>query len=163
MIAPPVPAPGRVAMRCSLAGRALIKSFEQCRLTAYRDSGGVWTVGWGHTGPGVRAGLQWSQAQADAAFEADVAKVEHGVNALVLVPVTQGQFDALCSFGFNVGLDVDADTKAEGLGDSTLLRRVNAGDVAGAADEFLKWDHDGGKVVAGLTRRRSAERALFLA
>lgn len=144
-------------------GKALIQGFEQCRLTAYKDGGGVWTIGWGHTGPDVHEGLTWTQEEADMWFGADCAAAIAGVNSLVKAPVTQNQFDALVSFAFNVGLDIDLDTKAEGLGDSTLLRKLNAGDAAGAADEFLKWNHDNGKVVDGLTRRRVAERSLFLA
>ena len=142
-------------------GRALIKSFESCRLYAYEDSGGVLTVGWGHTGPDVYPGLQWTQAHADDMFDDDLRKFEEGVNELLRVSVTQDQFDALVSFAYNVGLDQDADTKAEGLGDSTLLRLVNSGDVEGAALEFHKWNHDNGVVVAGLTRRRKAEENLF--
>ena len=148
-------------MKLGAKGRALIQSFESCRLTAYRDGGGVWTIGWGHTGPLVAEGLTWPQALADAMFEHDVANFEKGVTDLVKVPVTQNQFDALVSFAYNVGLDIDADTLAEGLGDSRLLRFVNAGRFAEAAQEFPKWNKDNGKVVKGLTRRRAAERALF--
>ena len=148
-------------MKISEAGIKLIQSFESCCLTAYRDGGGVYTVGWGHTGPEVRPGLTITQAQADLIFEDDLVKVERGVADLVTVDLTQGQYDALCSFAFNVGLDEDEDTRAEGLGDSTLLRKLNAGDCAGAAAEFDRWNKDNGKVVVGLTRRRKAERALF--
>jgi lysozyme len=139
--------------------------FEQCRLNAYPDPGSSdgrpWTIGWGHTGPEVYRGLVWTQDQADAAFVADLARFERGVMDLVKVPLTQGQFDALVCFAYNVGLDIDADTQAEGLGDSTLLRKVNAGDFAGAAAEFGKWNKNDGQVMRGLTRRRAAERALF--
>lgn len=144
------------------SGRAFIQAFEACRLTAYRDGGGIWTIGWGHTGPDVYEGLTITQAEADRLFDIDIAETVAGVNSLVLVPVTQGQFNALVSFGFNIGLDIDTDTKAEGLGDSTLLRKLNATDYAGAADEILKWDHDNGIKVRGLTRRRTAEREMFL-
>ncbi len=149
-------------MNLSDKGRAFIQSFESCRLTAYRDGGGVWTVGWGHTGPEVRPGFTLTQDQADAIFDDDIARFEAGVNELVTVPLTQGQFDALVSFAFNVGLDIDEDTKAEGLGDSTLLRLLNQGDYTGAMNEFQKWDHDNGKKVAGLTMRRKAEHDLFM-
>ena len=74
---------------------------------------------------------------------------------------TQGQFDALVSFAYNVGLDIDDDTAAEGLGDSTLLRKHKAGDYAGAKAEFLKWVKNDGVVMKGLTRRRAAEAALY--
>jgi lysozyme len=87
---------------------------------------------------------------------------EQAVNSLVKVKLTQNQFDALISFVYNVGADIDADNIAEGLGDSTLLKKLNAGDYKGAADQFLKWDKANGKVMKGLTIRRQAERALFL-
>ena len=84
-----------------------------------------------------------------------------GVNSLIKVPATQGQFDALVSFAYNVGLDIDEDTLAEGLGDSTLLRKFNAKDYAGCAAEFPKWNKAGGVVLNGLTKRRAGERAMF--
>lgn len=149
-------------MKLSQKGADFIKSFESCRLTAYRDGGGVFTVGFGHTGPEVRPGFTITQGQADTLFEDDVERFETGVESLVTVGLTQGQFDALVSFAFNVGLDQDEDTKAEGLGDSTLLKLLNEGFYSNAADEFLKWDYDNGKKVAGLTRRRAAEREMFL-
>jgi lysozyme len=139
--------------------------FEDCRLQAYPDPGSrdgqPWTIGWGHTGPDVKPGTVWTQQQADEAFMADLRVIERGVASLIQVPVSQGQFDALVSFAYNVGLDIDSDTRAEGLGDSTLLRKLNAADYAGAALEFLKWDKNGGRPMRGLTRRRYAERALF--
>ena len=148
-------------MQLGAAGRALIQEFEQCRLKAYLDGGGVWTIGWGHTGADVHEGLVVTQAQADALFEHDIARFVADVNSLVKVPVTQNEFDALVSFAYNCGSDIDADTKAEGLGDSTLLRLLNKGDRAGAAREFQKWVKDNGKIVGGLIRRRKAERKLF--
>ncbi|WP_110915636.1 lysozyme [Enterobacter roggenkampii] len=150
-------------MKVGPEGRALIQSFESCKLVAYPDpgTGGVpWTIGWGHTGPEVKPGLVWTQAQADAAFLSDLAVFERDVNSLVKVPLTQNQFDALVSFAYNVGSDIDADDIAEGLGDSTLLKKLNAGDYASAADEFLKWRKP--LNLPGILRRRKAERALFL-
>lgn len=149
-------------MNIGLKGEALIKSFESCRLTAYQDGGGVWTIGWGHTGRDIHEGLTITQVQADAYFDRDIARFEREVTSLLTVPVNQNQFDALVSFAYNCGSDIDEDTKAEGLGDSTLLRKLNAGDTVGAAQEFLKWNKDNGKVVAGLTRRRTAEAFLFV-
>jgi lysozyme len=150
------------------AGLALIKEFEGCEkrlsdgsLKAYQDGGGVWTIGFGHTGPDVIPGLIWTQAQADAALMEDIKEAEEGVNRLVKVPLTQNEFDALVSFAFNVGLDIDADTQAEGLGDSTLLRKLNEHDYNGASAEFQKWCKDNGKIVPGLKRRRLAEAILF--
>lgn len=152
-------------MRISPHGVAVGHYFEQCRLVAYPDPGSKdgkpWTIGWGHTGPEVVKGLVWTQAQADAAFVADIARFERDVLSLVKVPVTQGQFDALVLFAYNVGSDIDADKIAEGLGDSTLLRKLNARDYDGAALEFRKWNKNDGKVMRGLIRRRAAEAALW--
>lgn len=150
-------------MRTSEKGQALIKSFESCKLKAYPDpktGGAPWTIGWGHTGPEVKPGLVWTQAQADETFIVDLADFERDVESLVKVPLTQGQFDALVSFAYNVGSDIDEDDIAEGLGDSTLLKKLNAGDYAGAADEFPKWRKP--ISLPGILRRRQAERALFL-
>lgn len=152
-------------MKISNNGLNLIKTSEGLELEAYPDpgSGGdPWTIGYGHTGPEVRKGLVWSDAQADKALRQDVAQFERDVTSLVTVPVNQNQFDALVSFAFNVGSDIDSDDIAEGLGDSTLLKKLNAGDYTGAANEFPKWNKSGGKVLSGLTKRRNAERSLFL-
>ncbi|MNJ32234.1 Lysozyme RrrD [compost metagenome] len=152
-------------MKISQNGIDVMHFFEGCRLTSYPDPGSLdghpWTIGWGHTGPEVVAGLVWTQEQADDAFVDDLKRFEQGVLSLVSVPLTQGQFDALVSFSYNVGLDIDRDSIAEGLGDSTLLKKLNAMDYAGAAMEFRKWNRNDGKVMRGLTRRRAAEEALF--
>ncbi len=152
-------------MRLSQHGVAVAHYFEQCKLKAYPDPGSKngepWTIGWGHTGPEVKPGLVWTQEQADAAFLVDIARFERDVLSLVKVPVNQGQFDALVLFTYNVGPDIDADTIAEGLGDSTLLRKLNVGDYEGAALEFRKWNKNDGKVMRGLIRRRAAEECLF--
>lgn len=150
-------------MKTGNKGRLLIQGFESCKLKAYPDAktgGAPWTIGWGHTGPEVKPGLMWTMAQADAAFISDLAVFERDVTSLVTIPLTQNQFDALVSFAYNVGSDIDADDIAEGLGDSTLLKKLNAGDLSGAADEFLKWCKP--KNLPGILRRRIAERALFL-
>lgn len=148
-------------MKISPAGVKIIKDFEGCRLKAYLDGGGVPTIGWGSTG-GVKLGDTLTQAEADALFDTEIRIYEAGVNRLVKVPITQNEFDALCSFAYNVGLDEDTDNVAEGLGDSTLLKYVNKMDFYSASQEFPKWNRDNGKVVAGLTRRREAERNLFV-
>jgi len=148
-------------MRLSERGEALIKSFESCRLRAYLDGGGKWTIAWGHTN-GVKQGDTCTQEEADALFDAEIVIYEDGVNSLVKAPINQNEFDALVSFAYNVGLDIDTDDVAEGLGDSTLLKKLNKWDYDGAAAEFPKWNKDNGMVVAGLTRRRKAEQALFL-
>jgi len=134
-------------------GLALTKSFEGLRLTAYQDCGGVWTIGYGHTGPDVHAGLTITEADADAWLRTDVSEAVTCVNRAVNVPITQNQFDALVDFCFNCGRG--------SLLQSTLLRKVNIGDFAGAAAQFALWDHAGGEVVEGLVKRRTAEAELF--
>jgi lysozyme len=148
-------------MKLTEKGKQFIKGWEGCRLTAYHDIGGVWSIGWGHTGMGVVSGLIIKQPQADALFDEDVARIEQGVTDLVKVSLTQNQFDALVSFAFNCGLDADDDDKPEGLGDSTLLKKLNEGDYFGARYEFGKWCKVKGKIVSGLIRRRKAEAELF--
>ncbi len=139
-------------MKLGTLGFQLLQDFEKCRLIAYQDGGGVWTIGWGHTGPEVVEGLEWSQKHADGVLEADVEKSTEVVAENVSVPVNQHQFDALVSFEFNTGALVG----------STLLRKLNAGDYAGAAAEFGNgWDTAGGVFVQGLKNRRMAEQALF--
>ena len=145
-------------MQTSDKGIALIKQFEGCKLTAYQDSVGVWTIGYGWTKPvdgkPIRAGMTIKQETAERLLKTGLVSYESDVSRLVKVGLTQGQFDALVSFTYNLG--------ARSLSTSTLLRKLNAGDYAGAADEFLCWNKAGGKVLNGLTRRREAERALFL-
>lgn len=157
-------------LKISPAGVALIHGFEQLRLTAYKDPGSAnglpITNGWGTTrdedGGPIPLGAVWSREKADRLFARDLAAFEAGVNRLLAgSPTTQGQFDALVSFAYNVGLDIDEDSQAEGLGDSTLLRKHLAGDFAGAAAQFALWNKNDGKVMAGLTRRRAAEAALY--
>lgn len=145
-------------MQTSDKGIALIKQFEGCKLTAYQDSVGVWTIGYGWTQPvdgkPIRAGMTINQETAERLLKTGLVSYESDVSRLVKVGLTQGQFDALVSFTYNLG--------ARSLSTSTLLRKLNSGDYAGAADEFLRWNKAGGKVLNGLTRRREAERALFL-
>ncbi|HHY6391017.1 TPA: lysozyme [Salmonella enterica] len=145
-------------MQTSEKGIALIKEFEGCKLTAYQDSVGVWTIGYGWTQPvdgkPIRAEMTIKQETAERLLKIGLVSYESDVSRLVKVGLTQGQFDALVSFTYNLG--------AQSLSTSTLLRKLNAGDYAGAADEFLRWNKAGGKVLNGLTRRREAERALFL-
>ena len=145
-------------MQTSEKGIALIKQFEGCKLTAYQDSVGVWTIGYGWTQPvdgkPIRAGMTIKQETAERLLKTGLVSYESDVSRLVKVGLTQGQFDALVSFTYNLG--------ARSLSTSTLLRKLNAGDYAGAADEFLRWNKAGGKVLNGLTLRREAERALFL-
>ncbi|MBN3006243.1 lysozyme [Chromobacterium alkanivorans] len=141
-------------MNISANGVKLIQQFEGLRLKAYQDAVGVWTIGYGHTGPDVTPGLVITQAQADALLARDLSRFEAGVTRLVQVPLNQNQFDALVSFSYNLGLG--------SLQNSTLLRLLNQRDYAGAAAQFPRWNKAGGKVLPGLTRRRAAEQALFL-
>lgn len=140
-------------MTISAAGLALIKHFESCRLEAYRDPVGIWTIGYGHTGADVHDGLQITQEQADGLLIKDLASTESALGSAVKVPLNQGQFDALTSWTFNCGIG--------NLTMSTLLRCVNAGKFGQASGQFLLWIHAGGKVLRGLVARRNAERALF--
>ena len=149
-------------MKVSADGIDLITAFEGCRLTAYRCAAGKLTIGYGHTGPDVKADMVITQDQAIELLNRDLERFENDVMDLVAVPINQGQFDALVSFAFNAGSDIDLDKIAEGLGDSTLLRLLNAGDYSGAADQFLRWNKAGGRILQGLVRRRAAERLLFL-
>jgi len=144
-------------MQTSTTGRDLIAEYEGCVLKAYRCPAGVLTIGIGHTSaagsPTVAAGMVITRDEADTILARDLLRFEAGVERLVKVPLTQGQFDSLVSFAFNLG-----ETALKG---STLLRRLNAGDYTGAANEFGKWNRAGGRVLPGLTRRRTAEAALF--
>jgi lysozyme len=137
------------------AGIDLVKSFEGCKLTSYKDMVGVWTIGYGHTGV-VRPGMTISQARADALLEQDLDAFEMDVSKLVSPKVGLNDWEkaALTSFAFNLG--------AGALARSTLLRYLNKGDRLHAANEFLKWNRAGGVPVSGLTRRRMAERDLFM-
>ena len=134
-------------------GLSLTEQFESCDLQAYRDVRGVWTVGYGHTGPEVHAGVVWTQAQAIAALMNDVKKAAAAVNKLVRPQITQDEFDALVDFVFNVGIGA--------FSRSQVLEELNSGDFAAAASALEDWKYAGGKVVAGLLRRRLAEEALF--
>ncbi|HVW78097.1 MAG TPA: lysozyme [Alloacidobacterium sp.] len=134
-------------------GLALTEQFEGCRLIAYQDQVGVWTIGYGHTGTGVVAGLTITQDQAEALLASDIAAAAAYVNQVVTIALVQEEFDALVDFVFNLGRGAFAG--------STLLRDLNAGNFTTAAAQFDLWDHAGGQVVAGLLRRRQAETALF--
>jgi lysozyme len=147
-----------MTMKISDAGLALISSFEGLRLTTYLDPVGIPTIGWGHTGPDVRLGMTIIRARAVELLREDTSGAAASVNRLVTRPLTQPQFDALVSLVFNAG--------TAPLSPGTLGRKLNAGDVAGAAAEFGRWvkgkDKRGQFVtLAGLVRRRAAEEAMF--
>jgi lysozyme len=158
-------------VKISEAGIQLIKSFEGCHNTPYRCPAALWTIGYGHVLYPDQARLKTPERalygikdehnrifeydEIDSLLEKDLERFETGV--LRLCPSaadSQSQFDAIVSFSFNVGLG--------NLQASTLRMKYNRGDYDGAADEFLKWNKAGGKVLRGLERRREAERALFL-
>lgn len=145
-------------MQISNKAIALIKEFEGRELTAYQDVVGVWTIGYGWTGTvdgrKISRGMTITQTKADELLREGVKEYESGVKGMLRVQVDQCQFDALVSFAYNLGVSA--------LRGSTLMRKLNAGDARGAADEFLRWNKAGGEVLAGLTRRRRAERELFL-
>lgn len=142
----------------SAEGIALLKEHEGLRLKAYQDTGKVWTIGYGHTsaagGMKVYPGLTITNEQAEQLLKDDLARMTYPViERLVKVPLSQGQFDALCSFIYNLG---------EGqVSKSTLLRLLNAKDYKGASGQFGRWIYDNGQKLNGLIRRRSAERELF--
>ena len=146
-------------MNISERGVELIKSFESYRGYPYYDSVKVPTIGYGTTyypdGRRVRiSDAPVTEAQASDLLRANLGRYERAIEDALRVDVTQNQFDALVCWSYNVG-----DGAAAG---STLMRRLNAGDVQGAADQFLRWNKAGGQVLRGLTRRREAERELFL-
>ena len=136
----------------SKSGEALTERFESCRLVAYLDSKGIPTIGWGHTA-GVSMGDTCTQEQADLWLMQDTQTAVNDVNRLVNTPLTQNEFDALCDFVYNVG--------GGNFAESTMLKLINAGNLEAAAEEFTRWDHAGGVIVAGLLRRRVAEQQEF--
>ena len=136
------------------AGINLIKKFEGLELSKYKDAVGLWTIGYGHLiRPEETFDRRLTEEEAESLLRKDLQEAEKGIKRLVSVPLTENQFDALVSFVFNVGIGR--------LASSTLLRKLNANDYAGAASELLKWNKAGGKELIGLTRRRQAEQKLF--
>lgn len=140
-------------MKINKKGIEMIKHFESLRLKSYLDTGGVWTIGYGSTGSEIKEGLVWTEEQAERRFIEDLAAFESGVEKLLKVNINENQFSALVSFAYNVGLNA--------LKKSTLLKKLNSNDFDGAANEFLRWNKDNGKIIKGLTRRREAEKKLF--
>lgn len=141
-------------MRLGSRGLGLIKSFESLRLEAYQDSVGVWTIGYGHTGPEVGPGSKMTETEAEQQLRRDVAEREPAISALLRDGARPSEFDALLSFAFNLGV-----VRLKG---STLLMLHNQGDRLGAAKQFPLWDRAGGRELRGLLRRRFAEAALYL-
>ena len=145
-------------MKISHKGVSLIKEFEGVSLTAYQDVVGVWTIGYGWTNPvdgvAIHENMVITQDKADDLLREGVKQYEVPVNENVTVTLSQNQFDALVSFTYNLG--------ATNFNNSTLLKKLNAGEIQAAADEFLRWHKAGGQALFGLMRRRAYERDLFL-
>ena len=139
-------------MNYSKGGEQVTKQFEGCKLTAYQDQVGVWTIGYGHT-RGVTSGMTCTQEQAESWLQEDIQWAVDAVNSNVVVALTQGEFDALVDFVFNLGVG--------NFKQSDLLRLLNMGDYTAAAAQFPRWDIAGGNAVAGLLRRRLAEKSEF--
>ena len=146
-----------------LAGKALIRKWEGCakrrsdgRFEAYADPGSAdgtpWTIGWGSTGPDIRKGVIWTQAECDARFDRDILKyVNEVAQALGDAPTTPNQFDALVSFHYNTGA----------IDRASLTRLHRQGRFAEAQGEFGKWIYNNGRVIPGLENRRSKEATLY--
>ncbi|MHC1838155.1 lysozyme [Klebsiella pneumoniae] len=143
-------------MKLSQRGIDLIKQFEGYSSKAYPDpatGGAPWTIGYGTT-KGVKPGMVITAQQAEKMLRDDVAKFESGVSSLITAPTTQGQFDAMVSLAYNIGLG--------NFGKSTLLKKHNARCYTCAADQFRVWNRANGKVMNGLTKRRAAERQVYM-
>lgn len=147
-------------MNINQSGLNLVMHFEGCYLRSYKCPAGVWTCGFGATGQDIGPGLVWTREQAEKRLAEDMDKFERAVTDLVKAVLTSDQFSALVSFAFNVG--------AGALANSTLLKRLNQGRRGEASEEFLRWNKARDPItqnmisLPGLTRRRKAERALFL-
>lgn len=139
-------------MRASDEGVALIQCFEGCRLEAYLCPAGVWTIGYGHT-RGVQAGDVIDQEAAEALLIEDLEEFEGYVASMVETELKQHQFDALVAWTFNLG--------PGNLKESTLLNRINYGPISDVPFQIQRWTRAGGKVLAGLVKRRAAEAALW--
>lgn len=143
-------------MKLSQRGIDLIKQFEGYSSKAYPDpatGGAPWTIGYGTT-KGVKPGMVITAEQAEKMLRDDVAKFESGVSSLITSPTTQGQFDAMVSLAYNIGLG--------NFGKSTLLKKHNARCYTCSADQFRVWNRANGKVMNGLTKRRAAERQVYM-
>ena len=146
-------------MKASLNAFNLIKRFEGCRYNPYCDSVGLWTIGYGHligNGKSLPSGYNriFTQKEIDDFLVNDLTRTESGINMLVRVPITQNQFDALCSFCYNLGVGT--------LQKSTLLKDINSSLWGAAANDILKFHFAGGVSLPGLVKRRQAEYDLFI-
>lgn len=146
-------------MTVNRASLELIKEFEGWRSKAYRDAVGVLTIGYGHTSmagaPNVVPGMTISQEEGERILQQDLRKYAKAVRDVVKVPLNDNQFGALVSWCYNVG--------PGNVAKSTLVKKLNRGEYAAVPGELMKWNKAGGKALAGLTRRRTAEGVLFRA
>lgn len=133
---------------------SLFKRFEGLGLTAYKDSNGIWTIGYGHTGSDVIKGKTITLQQAEDLLRRDLEKFERGVENSLARPATQEQFDSMVSLAYNSGLDA--------FRKSVLLKAFNAWDSRGAAQQFAEWVWDDDSIELDLVRRRVAEIIHFL-
>lgn len=140
-------------MKTSKRGLNFIKQWEGWSEKAYQDAAGKWTVGYGQTGPHITPHTSISREQGEAYLASHVEEVEQALEELIGVPLTQPQWDAVVSFSYNVGVRAFAN--------STLLRKLNTGNMKGAAKEFTRWVYAGGLPLRGLVLRRQAEKKLF--
>ena len=145
-------ATGIILMNLGYEGTKLLKFFEGCKLTAYQDSVGVWTIGYGHT-KGVLEGMTITQEGAEQLLQTELEEYEGYIEKYVTVPLTQNQFDALVCWVYNLG--------PTNFKNSTLLKELNSGNYTAAGKEITRWNKAGGKVLAGLVKRREAEAKLF--
>lgn len=145
-------------MRMNKAGVDLIKRFEGCRLMAYPDPGSGGdpiTIGYGATGPSIKLGVVWSQAQADKRLEEDLNTFSNQVKACLTCTLSDNEFSAIVSLVYNIGIG--------NFKKSTMLKYLNGNAEKGiVAEQFLRWNKASGVVLNGLTRRRAAEKKLFL-
>ena len=139
-------------METSQDGLKLIKKFEGCELKSYQDSVGVWTIGYGHT-KGVEEGQEITQEEAEEMLASELSEYEGYINDMVECDLEQHQFDALVAWVYNLG--------PTNLRSSTMLKRLNANDLDDVPNQIKRWDKAGGKVLAGLVRRREAEALMF--
>lgn len=143
-------------MQISFNGIKSLKELEGFRKDAYKDTGGVWTIGYGTimlNGKPVEQGMSITDPEAEVALQADLAWAQTAVNQLVRVPLKQSMYDALVSFVYNVGMNA--------FSKSTMLRKLNLKDYAGASKEFSRWVYDNGKEIKGLVARRRIEQSMF--
>lgn len=139
-------------MNISKEGLSLIKKFEGCELEAYLCPAGVWTIGYGHT-KDVKEGDKINKEEADYLLQEEMIEYESYINDFVEVPLNQNQFDALCSWVYNLG--------PTNLKNSTMLRVLNEEKYADVPQEIKRWNKAGGEVLDGLIKRREAEAKMF--